>query len=114
VLRHREAGFTANIMGVWKAPEKRVEECGTIMASYKAVSHCYHRPTYPDWPYSLFTMIHEKSMERCEAVIKDIAFKTNINDYVMLHSTREFKKVRMKYFTDDIEKWERENFENCL
>ena len=31
VLRHREAGFSANAMVVWKVPPERSEEVGEIM-----------------------------------------------------------------------------------
>ena len=43
------------------------------MAAFQAVSHCYKRPTYPDWPYSIFTMVHARSMEACEEAIDAIA-----------------------------------------
>ena len=53
-------------MAVWKVPEEELEEIGPRMAAFKAVSHCYKRPTYPDWPYNIFTMVHARSMEACE------------------------------------------------
>ncbi len=98
VLHHRRAGFAANAMGVWSVPDERIAEVGEKMASFKAVSHCYHRPSYPDWPYNLFTMIHGKSAEECEEVAAAISTETGITGYMMLYSTREFKKVRVRYF----------------
>jgi siroheme decarboxylase len=97
-LRHRAAGFGANAMGVWIVPDERAEEIGKIMAGFSAVSHCYQRPTYPDWPYSLFTMIHARTREECEAVAAEISQATGIADYRLLYSTREYKKNRVKYF----------------
>lgn len=108
VLRHRAAGFSANAMGAWDVPAARHDEFGTIAASFSAVSHCYLRPTYPDWPYSIFTMVHGTKCEDCEATLAAIAQASGQRDYVSLYSTREFKKVRVKYFTDDIARWERE------
>ena len=64
VLYHRSAGFTANGMGVWKVPDERVDEMGQLMAAYRGVSHCYQRPTYPDWPYNLFSMTHGRDRAR--------------------------------------------------
>src|SRR3712207_8348796 len=52
---------SANAMGVWRAPEDRVEELGFQMASFAAVSHCYQRPIYSDWPYNIFTMVHGRT-----------------------------------------------------
>ena len=58
ILEHRQAGFTANAMVVWRVPPGRVAEVGRIMASFPEVSHCYERETSADWPYNLYTMLH--------------------------------------------------------
>ena len=63
VLHHRRAGFRANAMAVWIVDEERAEEVGQIMASHPTVTHCYQRPTFPDWPYSHFSMIHATTPE---------------------------------------------------
>jgi len=100
-LKHREAGFSANAMSCWKVPPEQAERVGAIMASFKAVSHCYQRRTYGDrWPYSLFGMIHSQTREGCAEVAREIAKKTGIADYMLLYSTREFKKQRVRYFSD--------------
>lgn len=99
ILRHQKAGFSANGMGVWPVPnEADRQRLGEIMASFREVSHCYERPSYSDWPYNLFTMIHGESKEDCEAVAKRISEATGIKDYGMLYSNREFKKTSMVYF----------------
>ncbi|GIX05849.1 MAG: transcriptional regulator [Candidatus Poribacteria bacterium] len=105
ILRHQRAGFRANAMAVWAVPPERADEIGERMAAYRAVSHCYRRPTYPDWPYSIFTMIHGRSREECEAVARAIEEETGIHEYRMLYSLREFKKVRLQYFTEDYGRW---------
>ena len=73
ILFHRRAGFSANGMGVWKVPEDQIAEIGPRMAAVRGVSHCYRRPTYPDWPYSVFTMAHGRSKEECDAVLDGVA-----------------------------------------
>ena len=50
-------------MGVWKVPEAEILAVGARMASVRGISHCYERPTYADWPYSVFTMAHGRSKE---------------------------------------------------
>jgi siroheme decarboxylase len=108
ILFHRRAGFSANGMGVWKVPEAEVLETGKRMAAFRGVSHCYQRPTYPDWPYSVFTMAHGRSKEECDAILDSIADATGITGRATLYSSTEFKKVRMLYFTDDFRRWEEE------
>ncbi len=108
VLHHREAGFRANAMGVWVVPAERADEVGQIMGSFKGVSHCYLRPTYPDWPYSVFTMVHGQDARDCQEVIDAIAHATGIGEYALLYSTKEYKKIRLRYFTSELESWETE------
>jgi siroheme decarboxylase len=109
ILFHRRAGFSANGMGVWRVPEERVMELGPRMASFRGISHCYQRPTYPDWPYSVFTMAHGRSKEECDAILDSIAADTGIEDRRTLYSSTEFKKIRLLYFRDDHRKWEAEH-----
>ncbi len=109
ILFHRRAGFSANGMGVWKVPDEQIMEIGPQMASYRGISHCYQRPTYQDWPYSIFTMAHGRSKEECDAILDSIASETGIADRTTLYSSTEFKKIRLLYFTDDYRAWEREH-----
>ncbi|MRI83808.1 MAG: Lrp/AsnC family transcriptional regulator [Nitratiruptor sp.] len=104
ILYHRRAGFVANAMVVWDVD--RPEEVGEVVAQYKAVSHCYLRPTYPNWPYALFSMIHGRSREEVEEVVQQIARQIEPRDYRYLYSTREFKKQRIKYFSPEFALWE--------
>ena len=67
------------------------------------------RPTYADWPYSVFTMAHGRSKEECDAILDKIAEDTGISERATLYSSTEFKKIRMMYFTDDFKRWEAEH-----
>jgi siroheme decarboxylase len=109
ILYHRRAGFSANGMGVWSVPDDHILETGKRMAAFRGISHCYQRPTYPDWPYSIFTMAHGRSKDECDAILDSIAAATGIEQRATLYSSTEFKKVRMLYFTDAFERWEEEH-----
>ncbi len=109
ILFHRRAGFSANGMGVWKVPEGEELEYGKRMASFRGISHCYQRPTYADWPYSVFTMAHGRSKEECDAILDAISEDTGITERATLYSSTEFKKIRLLYFTDDFKRWEAEH-----
>ncbi len=98
VLHHRRAGFRANAMAVWRVPPEQAQEAGDIMARSPNVSHCYQRPAYDDFPYSHYTMLHAATPEQCQAIAREISQATGITDYLMLFSSREFKKTRVKYF----------------
>jgi DNA-binding Lrp family transcriptional regulator len=109
ILFHRRAGFSANGMGVWKVPDQQIMEVGKQMAAFRGISHCYQRPTYQDWPYSVFTMAHGRSKQECDAILDSIALATGIEDRATLYSSTEFKKIRLLYFTEDYRAWEREH-----
>jgi siroheme decarboxylase len=109
ILFHRRAGFSANGMGVWKVPDDKIMEMGMHMSTFRGISHCYQRPTYADWPYSVFTMAHGRSKEECDAILDSIADATGITERSTLYSSTEFKKIRLLYFTEDYRNWERQN-----
>jgi len=109
ILFHRRAGYSANGMGVWRVPEERILEIGPLMASFRGISHCYQRPTYEDWPYSVFTMAHGRSKEECDAILDSIEERTGIDERATLYSSTEFKKIRLLYFTDEYKRWEAEH-----
>ncbi|MGB9168865.1 MAG: Lrp/AsnC family transcriptional regulator [Nitrososphaeraceae archaeon] len=98
ILRHRDAGFTANGMIVWKVPDNIIDKIGFKLATFSQVSHCYRRPSYPDWEFNLFSMIHARSFDSAEKIAKEMSNIIRIYNYKILFSSREFKKERVKYF----------------
>jgi DNA-binding Lrp family transcriptional regulator len=97
-LRHQEAGFSSNAMVAWLVPQDRLDEVGRVMAGFREVTHCYQRRPQRDWKYNLYTMIHGDNEEECYRIAERMAQKTGIDEYLMLFSEKEFKKISMKYF----------------
>ena len=93
-------------MAVWRVPEERIEEFGEFVAGYRNVTHCYQRPTYPDWPYNVFSMLHHPKVAGVEAAASAISAETGIEDYRVLYSSTEFKKVRLPYYVPEYDEWE--------
>ncbi len=96
-ISHRKTGYTANAMTCWVVPPEKVETAGQKLALLREVSHCYERRTNPLWQYNLFAMIHGKAKEECQEVASKVSAEIGLMDYVLLFSTREFKKTRVKY-----------------
>ena len=105
ILHHRNAGFKANAMVVWQVPQEQVDAAGEQMALFREVSHCYRRPVYPNWPYPLFTMIHAETHAGCMDVVRRIEERAGSFPHKNLFSTKEYKKVRVKYFTPELDEW---------
>ncbi|MHC1712145.1 MAG: Lrp/AsnC family transcriptional regulator [Solidesulfovibrio sp.] len=97
-LKHQKAGFGANVMVAWYVPEEDVDRIGRLMAERPEVSHCYHRINCMEWPYNIYTMVHGRSAEACQSVVAALCRTTGLDDYAMLFSLKELKKVSMQYF----------------
>jgi DNA-binding Lrp family transcriptional regulator len=98
-INHNKLGFTANAMACWKVPPGTVDTAGKKIAAFPEVSHCYERRINRLWPYNLFAMIHAHNNENCRAVTDKICLEAglNRNEMVLLFSTKEIKKTRVRY-----------------
>ena len=105
-INARKSGFAASAMGVWVVPANDVDAYGAKLAQNRAVSHCYLRPVYDDWPYNLYTTVHARSVDECESIINDLAADTGLTQKQALFPTKEYKKSRVSFFSRDAEEWE--------
>ena len=96
-VNHRKAGFKANAMTCWVVPQDKVETVGQKLTSLREVSHCYERKTNPLWQYNIFAMIHGHTKEVCQEIASKVSNENELMDCILLFSTKEFKKVRVKY-----------------
>lgn len=101
VVRHQALGFAANGMAVFRVPAETVDAAGRQLAAYPQVSHCYRRPPLPGFPYNLYAMVHGRSEAEVRCVVGQMAREAALPDYDVLFSTREFKKVSMRYFLEE-------------
>ena len=97
-IKHQRAGWGSNAMG-GRGRGLDVESLGKTASQNPRVSHCYYRPSsVEDWPYELYTMVHGHSDEECQQVIGDLARSMGTDDYIVLKSIRELKKISPTYF----------------
>ena len=94
VLRHQQAGFAYNAMVCFDA----LADAGAALAKNPHVSHCYERPAFEGFPYTLYAMMHAQSAAELEEYIKDAARSIGNPGYAVLHSVRELKKTSFKFF----------------
>lgn len=100
MVRHQRLGYKANAMSAWDVPDERVEEIGVALSAAPEVSHCYQRPRADGWDFNIFAMIHAATEAECEEIAAGLSRKIGIDSYSLLFSSREFKKVSMKYFIE--------------
>ena len=106
VVQSRKPGFSASAMAVWAVPESQVDELGARLSQNRAVSHCYLRPVYEDWPYNIYTIVHGRSVDECESIINDLAADTGLREKQALYPTKEYKRARIMLFSPEAEEWE--------
>lgn len=97
-VNHRLLGYKANALIVWDVPDEDVEAVGKRFASLPWVSHCYQRPRYPRWNFSLYTMVHAADERNANELVKRMVDIAGQYEWRMLLSKREFKKARVKLF----------------
>jgi DNA-binding Lrp family transcriptional regulator len=107
-LRHRKLGVKENGMVVWRVAEDEVQAAGERLAAAPEVSHCYARNPVPNFPYTLYSMVHGPSRESCRDIARELSRETGLEDYAVLFSEREFKKQRLRYFLPELDHWWRE------
>lgn len=100
VVRHRQLGFSANSMCVWKAPGDQIDAAGTRLARDPHVTHCYERPAYAAFPFNLYAMIHAKSRNEAVAVFETLGKTAGLTDGRMMWSVREYKKSSPVFFCE--------------
>ena len=98
-IKHQKTGWTHNAMVAWIVDEADSDAIGEVAAKNQRISHVYFRPTSaPDWPYTLYTMVHGRSEDECLQVIEELRRETALDEYAVLDSLEELKKTSMTYF----------------
>ena len=96
VLKHNRAGFTVNGMVALEVALDKCDETGTMLAQFPFITHCYRRTAYPDWPYTIYAMVHAKSNEEFEHHLDRIRSSVTYTSLKVLHSLKEYKKTAFK------------------
>ena len=100
IVNHFKAGFGAGAMVVWPVEPQRVVEVGQVFAGFTEVSHAYERQTCENWPYNLYTMVHGRSAEEVEEVVRRMSEAGSVSNYRVLVTEKELKKVPPRYITE--------------
>ena len=99
MIRHQKTDWVHNAMVAWKVEDKDREAFAHSAKDFATISHIYFRPSpSPDWPYTLYTMIHGRSEDECASVISAIQGLWPNTPFEVLRTVAERKKVSMTYF----------------
>jgi len=102
-INNRKVGIMANAMVVWKVPIHQIDEVGQEFARNNRVTHCYIRKTVPGrWEFNLYTVLHSEDPEEIRIMVNEMSKSVGISDYMILFSTREFKKTSNGQITEEV------------
>lgn len=104
-FRHRRLGVRGNGMGVWAIPDADQDRLGLQLAAAPEVTHCYARNEVEGFPYTAYSMIHGPDREAVKEIAARLSKEIGVDDYLVLFSTREFKKQRLRYFLPELYAW---------
>jgi siroheme decarboxylase len=93
-IDQRKLGITANALVAWKPAGAGSRETGNQLAAFPSVTHCYERRPVPGrWEYTHYTVHHGYSRDQVLDEVRAVAEQAGCPDYLVLFSTREFKRV---------------------
>lgn len=100
IVNHFKAGLGAGAMVVWQADSGRIAEVGRIFAGFEEVSHAYERQASESWPYNLYTMVHGRTAEDVQRVVKRMSRDCGVSNFRILVTEKELKKVPPTYIIE--------------
>ena len=100
IVDHFKVGYSGAAMVAWQIEPEQVEEVGKILAGFSQVSHAYERYTNQNWPYNVYTMVHEVNIEKVELTVEQMSRACGISSYRILTTEKEFKKVPPTYISE--------------
>lgn len=90
---------------VWQIPEEKIQRIGPEISGFREVLYSDYRPSYPGFPYSLYTMIRAESAAELEVVARRIQDRIGRWPHRTIATVREFKKEAIRYFPKALEVW---------
>lgn len=95
----------ARTLLVWQIPEEKLERLGSEIAEFGEVLYAGRRPAYPEFPYSLYTVVRAETAAALDLVTRRIQDRIGKWPHQVLVTTRELKKERIKYFPKELDVW---------
>ena len=87
-------GLTTSMI-VWQIPAPEVDRVGEEASRFREVVRCYRRPAFPNWPYTLFTVIRASTPAACLETAKRIEERVGRAPYLLLEAATEHKRARL-------------------
>ncbi|HOW58116.1 MAG TPA: hypothetical protein PLO78_00155 [Candidatus Omnitrophota bacterium] len=104
-LRLPETESSTKTLVAWQIPEEKLLRIGPEIHEFREVLYGDRRPLYPEFPYSLYTMIRAANAAELEVVARRMQDRIGKWPHRVLTTLREFKKIGMRYFPKELNVW---------
>ena len=74
------------------------DPAGAILAQKPYISHCYERPAFEGFPYTLYAMMHAQPAEELDRQLTEAAESIDNPAHLVWRSLRVHKKTSFKFF----------------
>lgn len=95
--RHREIGLIENVLCLWQIPEEQIPAFVERVLQIGQITHSYRRQIYPDWPWSIYTMVHARTLGEYREIVSKLINEFPEAKFLPLRTVKEFKKQRVFY-----------------
>ena len=105
VPQHPASPASSRLLAVWRVPEDEIDPIGQGIARLRHVEQCDHRPSYAQWPYTLYTGICGESHDECLKAVEHIEAEFGAFAHKNLVSLATEQRERLIYFPAELERW---------
>ncbi|MBN2188615.1 MAG: hypothetical protein JW699_04110 [Chitinispirillaceae bacterium] len=92
IIKHDRAGYRCNAMIAFEVEGDRCDRAGRALAAFPFVTHCYRRTAYPDWPYTLYAMMHARTRQEFEQRLEQMKNAVPHQSMIVLPTVKEYRK----------------------
>jgi siroheme decarboxylase len=96
IVKHDRAGYRHNAMVAFEVAAGQCDRVGETLSQFPFVSHCYRRTAWPDWPYTLYAMMHARSPKEFAMRLKEMTGAVPHVSMTVLKTVKEFKKTQFR------------------
>ncbi len=96
VLKHDRAGFSRNAMVALEIDPGSCDDAAAVLTKFPFITHLYRRTSYPDWPYTMYAMVHARTPGEFEARLSQLRASVAHRSMAVLRSVKEYKKTAFR------------------
>lgn len=104
-LPKKSAAREAETLVAWQIPGEKIEKVADFFEGVPEIVHADLRPGYPEFPFTVHTLILSKHEAELEVLVRRIEDGIGKWPHQTVPLVREIKKMPMRYFPKNLDGW---------